>query len=122
MTPLASKTLRRLPWFAALLLAAGTAFAAGTGDTNDYPTEARADYVFACMETNGGTREALRRCSCSIDVIASILPYDKYVSAETILSVVQVGGDKSSVFRVPAMAEKVADLRRAQAEGEIRCF
>ena len=37
---------------------------------NDYPTEARADYVFACMKTNGDTQQALRQCSCSIDVIA----------------------------------------------------
>jgi hypothetical protein len=89
---------------------------------NDYPTVARADYVFGCMEVNGGTPDALRRCSCSIDVIASILPYDKYVQAETVMSVVQVGGEKASVFHDPAMEEKVADLRRAQAEGEVRCF
>ncbi len=89
---------------------------------NDYPTQARADYVFGCMEVNGGTQEALRRCSCSLDVIASILPYDKYVQAETVMSVVQVGGEKAALFHEPGMAEKVADLRRAQAEGEVRCF
>ena len=90
--------------------------------TNDYPTVARADYVFGCMEVNGGTQEALRRCSCSIDVIASILPYDQYVQAETVMSVVQVGGEKAALFHDPNLTEKVADLRRAQAEGEIRCF
>lgn len=89
---------------------------------NDYPTEARADYVFGCMESNGGTSEALRRCSCSIDVVASILPYDKYVAAETVMSVIQVGGEKATLFQDPSLAEKVADLRRAQAEGEILCF
>src|SRR5207244_798711 len=52
----------------------------------DYPTEALADYVFACMASNGQTQENLRRCSCSIDVIAAAFPYDKYVQAETILS------------------------------------
>jgi hypothetical protein len=45
-----------------------------------------ADYVFACMKANGETRPALEKCSCSIDVIASILPYDRYVAAETFLS------------------------------------
>lgn len=89
---------------------------------NDYPTVARADYVFGCMEVNGGTPDALRRCSCSIDVIASILPYDKYVQAETVMSVVQVGGEKAALFHDPVLSEKVADLRRAQAEGEVRCF
>jgi hypothetical protein len=89
---------------------------------NDYPTAARADYVFGCMEVNGGTQEALRRCSCSIDVIASILPYDKYVEAETVMSVGQVGGDKAALFHDASMVERVAELRRAQAEGEVRCF
>ena len=51
----------------------------------DYPTNARADYVFGCMAANGQTREALERCSCSLDIVASILPYDRYVQAETIL-------------------------------------
>ncbi len=47
---------------------------------NDYPTEARADYVFGCMQVNGNTRLALQRCSCSIDIIASILPYEQIIS------------------------------------------
>ena len=56
------------------------------GVVNDYPTDARADYVLGCMASNNQTRAALEHCSCSIDVIASILPYDKYEQAETILS------------------------------------
>ena len=52
---------------------------------NDYPTAVRAEYVFACMATNGQTQDALTRCSCSIDQIAGILPYDAYVEAETVL-------------------------------------
>lgn len=90
---------------------------------NDYPTEARADYVFACMATNGRTRDVLRRCSCSVDVLASILPYERYVSAETVLSLRQSAGERTSMFRSSALANTaVADLRRAQAEAEIRCF
>jgi hypothetical protein len=49
----------------------------GAAELNDYPTASRADYVFACMKTNGETRQALEQCSCSIDVIASILAYDR---------------------------------------------
>jgi hypothetical protein len=90
---------------------------------NDYPTAARADYVFACMAVNGNTRPMLERCSCSIDVIASILPYAKYVEAETVLSLRQEGGERTSLFRETALARTtVADLRRAQAEAEIICF
>ena len=46
-------------------------------DDGGYATAARAEYVFACMATNGGTQEALQRCSCAIDVIASVLPYEQ---------------------------------------------
>ena len=103
---------------------AGDAAAQSTADRlNDYPTEARADYVFGCMATNGRSRDALRRCSCSIDVIASIVPYDKYVEAETVLSLQQVGGERMSIFRTTAMAKNlVATVRRAQAEADILCF
>lgn len=93
------------------------------GFTNDYPTVARADYVFGCMAVNGQTRQALEQCSCSIDLIAAILPYDDYVSAETVLMVAQKGGENTSIFRTsPLMRAKVDKLRRAQAEAELRCF
>jgi hypothetical protein len=89
----------------------------------DYPTEALADYVFACMASNGETREMLQRCSCSIDVIASLVPYEKYVQAETVLRMSQVAGERTGVFRDPVWTQEVvADIRRAQAEAEIRCF
>ncbi len=90
---------------------------------NDYPTEARADYVFGCMATNGQTRVALTQCSCSIDVIASIIPYEQYVEAETVLSMRLTGGERMAIFRTAQLANVlVSDLRRAQAEAEILCF
>ena len=107
--------------FALGLLAALPASAQGV--ENDYPTEARADYVFACMAANGGTRDVLTRCACSIDQIASILPYDGYVSAETVLRMQLEPGERSATFRgVGATTAMVADLRRAQAEAEMVCF
>lgn len=90
---------------------------------NDYPTVVRADYVFACMATNGQTRQVLEKCSCSIDVVASILPYEQYVEAETVMSMSQASGERMSMFRSdPLMQNMVAELKRAQAEAEIRCF
>lgn len=89
---------------------------------NDYPTEASADYVFACMQVNGQTRETLQKCSCSIDTIASILPFEQYEEAETVLSVIQRGGENIGALRSPIFQEKVKNLRRAQVEGELRCF
>jgi len=89
----------------------------------DYPTDALADYVFGCMASNGQTQESLRRCSCSIDVVASIIPYDKYVQASTVLSLTQVPGENTGAFRDSAWTKAVVeDLKRAQVEAELRCF
>ena len=121
--------MRRLALALALVLAAPipVALAAQPAPpppvTNDYPTAARAEYVFACMATNGQTQDALTRCSCSIDQVASILPYDAYVEAETVLRMRLAGGERGAMFRgTPAVREIAADLRRAQAEAEILCF
>lgn len=90
---------------------------------NDYPTEARAEYVFGCMAVNGQSPDALHRCSCAIDVIATILDYDSYVAAETVLTMRQTSGERATLFRDTAPANGfVADLRRAEAEAEIICF
>jgi hypothetical protein len=90
---------------------------------NDYPTEARADYIFGCMAANGQSREALSRCSCSLDALASILPYDKYVQASTVLSMRQGIGARTAQFKTTKVFDdQVSDLRRAQAEAEIRCY
>lgn len=90
---------------------------------SDYPTTAIADYVFGCMAANGESRQALFNCSCSFDVMASILPYSKYEQAETIISVGQQGGQGTEILRTnPQLKEVVAEMRRAQAEAEVRCF
>jgi hypothetical protein len=75
------------------------------------------------MKTNGDSREALDQCSCSIDVIASLLPYDAYVAAATVASLNQEPGQLGGMFRGATAARDALDrLRRAQAEGEVRCF
>ena len=80
---------------------------------------------FASVGTseNGETADALQRCSCAIDAIADVLPYEDYVSAETVLRMRQTTGDRSGMFRGGGMMEGlVAELRRAEAEAEILCF
>jgi hypothetical protein len=90
---------------------------------NDYPTYARADYVYACMQVNGQTPVVLDKCSCSIDAIAAILSFKEYEQAETVMSVRQRGGENASMFRTrTAYLEMVNNLKRAQVEGELRCF
>ncbi len=105
------------------LLAAMPLAAQEAGPVNDYPTVARADYVFACMATNGQTRRALEQCSCSIDHIARLLPYESYERAETVIRTLQRGGENVGAMRnSERLNAAVADLRRAQAEADIICF
>lgn len=90
---------------------------------NDYPTDARAEYVFACMATNGGTRDALERCSCSIDVIASLLPYADYEKAETVMRMRRnTGGYLADTFRTAGTNQMIRAFQEAEAEADVRCF
>ena len=111
------------PIVAALTVLTATACAAQAEEANDYPTSARAEYVYGCMKANGETRTAMQKCSCSIDVIASIVPYDRYEAAETFRSLGFQTGERGALFRqsVPAKSAN-AELSQAQAEAEVRCF
>jgi succinate dehydrogenase/fumarate reductase flavoprotein subunit len=90
---------------------------------NVYPTEVVADYVIGCMAANGSTQDTLRRCSCSIDTVASILSYDAYEKADTVIRMRGVGGANTEIFRTTTMLDKMVDqLRLAQIEADFRCF
>jgi hypothetical protein len=114
-------SIRRIVAVLAALMA--TATIARAEEVNDYPTAARVEYVFGCLKANGETRQVIEQCSCSIDVVASLVPYERYVTAETVLSMSQVRGNLGGQFRTSEQAASALnDLRRAQAEAEVRCF
>jgi hypothetical protein len=117
---LARSVRRIVAALAVLPTMAGMAYAE---EINDYPTSARVEYVFGCLKANGETRQAIEQCSCSVDVVASLVPYARYVTAETVLSMSQVRGNLGGQFRTSEQAASALnDLRRAQAEAEVRCF
>ena len=115
----------RLSLFAVsiLLVAALPAAAQERHPAHDYPTAARADYVIGCLAGSGFKREYLDRCACGIDTIADLMSYDDYEQADTILRLQQGGlGDRGAMFRdTPIAKERTEQLRRAQAEVELRC-
>jgi hypothetical protein len=117
--------IRRGGRLLALLVALGQGASLAAAAPASYPTEALADYVFACMASNGQSQKALRRCSCSIDAIAEQLSYDDYVKAETVLRMRQIpsGDSRTVIFRTTAFSQAIVDkLRGAQIEAELRCF
>ena len=90
---------------------------------NDFPTQARAEYVFACMSSNGESQIMLVRCSCAVDIIAEVMKYDEYVDAETTLRMRLLPGERTAMFRDVEWVRKLVEkLKAAQAEAEIRCF
>jgi hypothetical protein len=102
--------------FAAVLQAQGA-------PPNRYPTEVSADYILGCMAANGQTQDSLRRCACSIDAVASILPYEIYERAETALRMRGVAGEAAGLFRdAPTLKTAIDRLRAAQVEADFRCF
>jgi hypothetical protein len=105
-------------------LSAGAARAEPAMPKFNYPTTARADYVIGCLAGSGFKRELLDRCSCAIDTIANLMPYDDYDQAATILSMQQGGlGARTSMFRdTPIAKQRTEELRRAQAEASLRCL
>lgn len=99
----------------------GDALAAGK--VNDFPTEARAEYVFACMAANNMDFLYLRKCSCAVDAIASRMTYEEYVHAETILRLQRSYSPDADVYRSVRVYKKPLDaLFRAQAAAELKCF
>lgn len=109
---------------AGLALLAVAAPAPARAAPEGYPTQALAEYVFACMATNGQDPNVLQRCSCAIDHIAGRVSYDEYTQAETILRMQQVpGGGRTGMFRSSGWAaDMVNKLRQAEAEAEGKCF
>ena len=116
-----NRRISRLLAFA-LALAPAVAQAEVQAPVNDFPTAARADYVFACMQVNGQSREALDKCSCSVDVIASLIPYEEYEAVETVIMVYKRGGKAQQEMSNHDLQRRVKEMRRAQVEGELRCF
>ena len=88
-----------------------------------FPTHAKAEYVMACMTSNKSTPEYLHKCSCSVDYIESQIAYDEYVSAETLMSLRQIDGEKSLLFKITPNAKDIyTKLQNILAESEMECF
>ncbi|MCE9665672.1 hypothetical protein LY622_19805 [Halomonas sp. M5N1S17] len=114
---------RRSSLAATMATLALTLLATASAQANDYPTEARVDYVLGCMAANGNNYLTMQKCSCSIDVIAEHLPYDTYEQVETVMSMQDQRGELGVLFRTErGMQDQLQALRQAQADANLRCF
>ena len=91
--------------------------------TKNIPTNEKVEYVFACMQGNEDSQAYIVKCSCSIDYIDEQMTYEEYVNAETILSLRQIYGEKSLMFKnTPNAMEIYSNMQNILAEAEMECF
>ena len=107
---------------ATLLLAAlaGTAHAR----VNDFPTRARVDYVLTCMKgVKAPLHEAMYKCSCAVDYIASKIDYRTYVDMSTIADAITIAGERGGVMRdLEGGRKTAAQLRALKERANKACF
>ena len=91
--------------------------------TKNIPTNEKVEYVFACMQGNEDSQAYIVKCSCSIDYIDEQMTYEEYVEAETIMSLRQIYGEKSLLFKnTPNALEIYSNIQNILAEAEMECF
>lgn len=91
---------------------------------NDFPTQARVEYVLRCMDAHGGqSYDTLYPCICSIDKIAEEFSYDEFVQAEIFAMLRSTPGERGGMFRDPEGARSLAERFVSVTEAaENSCF
>ncbi len=91
---------------------------------NDFPTQARVEYVLQCMDSRGGQKfENLYSCICVIDKIAETISYDEYAEAEVFAQLRSTPGERGGVFRDPERASLLVEkIKDVTGVAEKSCF
>lgn len=91
---------------------------------NDFPTQARVEFVLRCMEANGGQKyEILYSCVCTIDKIAENIAYDDYVEGDVFAQLRSTPGERGGLFRDPERASHLTrKITRITEAAEKACF
>ncbi len=94
-----------------------------SAESNDFPTVARSEFVFACMSSNESNRDFMAKCSCAIDEIAKRINYEEYAQAEAIARLQLGASPREEAFKSVGLSkERMDKLLRAQAASELECF
>ena len=97
----------------------------GAATANDFPTQARVEFVLACMGERGGqSYDTLYPCICTIDRIASRIAYRDYTAAETLSFLYSTPGERGGMFRdaAPQSRKRIKALQALRREAEAACF
>ena len=92
---------------------------------NDFPTQARVEFVLSCMGERGGqSYNTLYPCICVVDRIASQMPYREYTASEMLSFLFSTPGERGGVFRdaTPRSRKRIKTLQALREEAEAACF
>jgi hypothetical protein len=91
---------------------------------NDFPTEARVEFVLGCMNEQGGqSYDTFYKCVCLVDAIAAEMSHDEFVEARVFSQLRSTPGERGGVFRDPDQARSlVAKLQAATERGKAKCL
>lgn len=92
--------------------------------TNDFPTQARVEFVLQCMQQHGGQNyDTLYPCVCAADHVASRMRFEEYAQAQTFTYLFSTAGEAGGVFRDPSQSKQLRNtLKAAMAEADKNCF
>jgi len=94
----------------------------GSGAANDFPTQARVEFVLGCMDEQGGqSYDNLYKCVCVVDAIAVEMSHEEFAQAQVFSQLRSTAGERGGVFRDPPQAQTLvakltAVLERARAQ------
>ncbi|MGF1645258.1 MAG: hypothetical protein ACFCUJ_16590 [Thiotrichales bacterium] len=91
---------------------------------NDFPTQARVEFVLGCMDRQGGqSYENMYGCVCAIDKIASMMSHERYVQADTLAVMIETPGERGGAFRdAPGARGLVREYKATLKSAEEKCF
>lgn len=109
-------------WAAGSGTGSATAPAGHTGHTGyDYPTQGRVEYVLTCLDENGHDFANVYKCSCVIDKMAAVLPYDEFVDQQTFARYATLGGEGGAEFRVDHAKQESKAFRTLKSNAYRAC-
>jgi hypothetical protein len=91
---------------------------------NDFPTQARVEFVLDCMRTSKAPpQESMYKCSCAIDDIATKVDYNTWVDLSTLANATTIAGERGGVLRDLKDGRKmIASFRELQDNARKSCF
>ncbi len=91
---------------------------------NDFPTQARVEFVMGCMDRHGGQNyDTMFGCVCAIDKIAAQMKYDEYAFVDTMSVMINTPGERGGAFRdKPGARKQVREFEAIRKQAEDSCI